>query len=58
MLDRAGMKIDFTGRTALVTGAAHGLGRAIAIAFAARGARVLACDIRAAGLQETAGGGN
>ena len=32
--DRAGMNIGFGGRTAIVTGAAHGFGRAIAIAFA------------------------
>ena len=31
------MTFDFTGRTAIVTGAAHGFGRAISIAFAARG---------------------
>jgi len=36
---------DFTGKTAIVSGAAHGLGRAIALAFASRGARVWACDI-------------
>jgi 3-oxoacyl-[acyl-carrier protein] reductase len=47
------MNIDFTGRTAIVTGAAHGLGRAIAVAFATRGARVVACDIRADELPET-----
>ena len=28
------MTFDFTGSTAIVTGAAHGFGRAIAIAFA------------------------
>jgi 3-oxoacyl-[acyl-carrier protein] reductase len=47
------MNIGFEGRTALVTGAAHGFGRAIAIAFAQRGARVIACDIRADELPET-----
>jgi len=47
------MNIEFGGRTALVTGAAHGFGRTIAIAFASRGARVLACDIRSDGLEET-----
>jgi NAD(P)-dependent dehydrogenase (short-subunit alcohol dehydrogenase family) len=31
------------GKTALVTGATHGIGRAIAIAYAAEGARVVAC---------------
>jgi len=44
------------GQTALVTGAGHGLGRAIAQAVHASGAIVWACDINAAGLQETAAG--
>jgi len=48
------MNISFEGRTALVTGAAHGFGRAIAGAFAHRGARVFACDVDTAGLAETA----
>ena len=48
------MNISFEGRTALVTGAGHGFGRAIAGAFATRGARVFACDINGAGLAETA----
>ena len=39
------MNVDFEGRTAIVTGAAHGFGRAIAIAFADRGAHVWACDV-------------
>lgn len=43
----------FTGSTVLVTGAGHGFGRAIAHAFAARGANVVATDIRPAGLEET-----
>lgn len=47
------MIADFSGRTALVTGAAHGFGRAIALAFAARGAQVVATDILAEGLRET-----
>jgi 2-keto-3-deoxy-L-fuconate dehydrogenase len=33
------------GRTALVTGAARGIGRASALAFAAAGARVVVVDI-------------
>jgi 3-oxoacyl-[acyl-carrier protein] reductase len=49
------MNIDFTGKTAMVTGAAHGFGRAIAMAFAERGANVWACDIVDAELKETAG---
>lgn len=48
------MTIDFTGRTALVTGAAHGFGRAIAQAFASRGAHVWACDVLGDELGETA----
>ena len=44
------------GQTALVTGAGHGLGRAIAQSMHASGAIVWACDINAAGLQETAAG--
>jgi 3-oxoacyl-[acyl-carrier protein] reductase len=37
---------DFDGQTALVTGAAQGIGRAIAAAFIERGANVALCDIR------------
>lgn len=39
------MNTDFRGRTAIVTGAAHGFGRAISLAFARRGANVWACDV-------------
>jgi 3-oxoacyl-[acyl-carrier protein] reductase len=48
------MHIEFSGKTAIVTGGAHGFGRAIAHAFAARGAHTWTCDILAAGLHETA----
>jgi 3-oxoacyl-[acyl-carrier protein] reductase len=39
------MHIAFDGKTAIVTGAAHGFGRAISVAFAERGASVWACDV-------------
>jgi len=54
------MKISFEDRTVLVTGAGHGFGRAIAGAFAHRGAQVFACDLDPEELDQTAdavGGG-
>ena len=48
------MNIEFPGKTVIVTGGAHGFGRAIAHAFAERGARTWTCDILGDGLSETA----
>ena len=47
------MNTDFSGKTAIVTGAAHGFGRAISIAFARCGAHVWACDVLGDELDET-----
>jgi 3-oxoacyl-[acyl-carrier protein] reductase len=47
------MNITFDGKTVVVTGAAHGFGRAISCAFAERGANVWACDVLEEELRET-----
>ncbi len=47
------MNVTFTGKTVIVTGAAHGFGRAISRAFAERGAHVWACDVIDDELRET-----
>jgi NAD(P)-dependent dehydrogenase (short-subunit alcohol dehydrogenase family) len=51
MIDSA---FGLEGKTALVVGAAQGIGRAIALAFAAAGARVGCADIEGAGARSTA----
>ena len=47
------MNCRFDGKVAVVTGAAHGFGRAIALAFAERGAVVWGCDVIESELRET-----
>ena len=44
---------DLSGKTALVTGAASGIGRATALALAEAGARVVVSDLNGAGGEET-----
>jgi 3-oxoacyl-[acyl-carrier protein] reductase len=48
------MKVDLSGQNAIVTGASQGLGRAIAVALAANGARVALVARNATKLAETA----
>jgi 3-oxoacyl-[acyl-carrier protein] reductase len=47
------VNLDFSGKTVIVTGAAHGFGRAISLAFAERGASVWACDVVGDEVRET-----
>ncbi|HEY8544288.1 MAG TPA: SDR family oxidoreductase, partial [Acidimicrobiales bacterium] len=54
--DRAGAagKDDFRGRVVVVTGAGNGIGRAVALAFADRGAEVVAVDVDGEAAERTA----
>src|SRR5438094_8710317 len=47
-------RADFSGKVAFVTGAASGIGRAAALAFAHEGASVVVADVSEQGNQETA----
>src|SRR5260221_12201520 len=47
--------MDFKNKVALVTGASNGIGRATALGFAGRGAKVVIVDRDAAGGEATAG---
>jgi 3-oxoacyl-[acyl-carrier protein] reductase len=48
------MRFDFTGKVALVTGAAHGIGRSICVELSRCGAAVWAADVLPDDLEETA----
>jgi NAD(P)-dependent dehydrogenase (short-subunit alcohol dehydrogenase family) len=48
------LSTSLQGRVALITGAAGGIGRSTALAFAAQGARLAVADIDLAGVEETA----
>lgn len=47
------MQIDLTGRNALVTGAASGIGKACALSLARAGAKIAAVDINEEGVSDT-----
>jgi len=47
------MNLDMTGKVVLITGAASGIGKKLALVFARAGANVVAADLNYAGVQET-----
>jgi NAD(P)-dependent dehydrogenase (short-subunit alcohol dehydrogenase family) len=52
-IERIAVNSGFEDRVSLVIGAASGIGRAMCIAFAKAGARVVAADINLVGAEET-----
>jgi 3-oxoacyl-[acyl-carrier protein] reductase len=50
-----GAAMDLTGKTAIITGAARGIGQAIAVRLAQAGADLALCDLQAEWLDETVG---
>jgi NAD(P)-dependent dehydrogenase (short-subunit alcohol dehydrogenase family) len=46
--------MQLTDQVAIITGSAHGIGRATALCLAREGARIVVADIYAAGAQEAA----
>lgn len=51
---KGGCALNFKGKTAIVTGVGHGIGKAIALRLAKEGAQVVAVDINQASMAETA----
>ena len=47
------MDLQLAGKTALVTGAGSGIGRAVALAFAREGANLVLCDRDQAACEQT-----
>jgi NAD(P)-dependent dehydrogenase (short-subunit alcohol dehydrogenase family) len=56
MIEARGITMDFTERTVMVTGAAGHLGRAVATAFAERGANLVLIDLKREALHKAFGG--